>query len=233
MRQTGADEKRMRMRRYLMLVGLCSLLLGSSSAAAQDRSWERGRFKLYLDATLFGYRRYAVDFTRVDGASVDSDSYETNDALFGPFSGGGIGVGYAVTSFLIPEFYLSLQTNFADPDSGGLSEAINYYLSPQVEFVRPRGRFAPFATAGLAFVGTKIKVAEDDFGQVAGEGRSFRFGPALSVGFHSFLVPRAALDVSLRFNSTFLMRANGEEVDEPIKNRQFDLLLMVGSSFWL
>jgi hypothetical protein len=221
------------MRRCLMLVGVC-LLLGSSIATAQDRSWERGRFKLYLDATLFGYQRNAVDISRVDDGSVDTTSFETNDVLFGPFSGGGIGVGYAVTSFLIPEFYLSLQTSFRDPNSGSVSEAISYYLSPQVELVRPRGRFAPFATAGLAFVGSRVKLGEDDFGQVAAaESRLFRFGPALSVGFHSFLVAQAALDFSLRFNGTFLMRANGAEVEEPTRNRQFDLLLMVGSSFWL
>jgi hypothetical protein len=220
------------MRSYLMLMGI-ALLLGNSSAVAQDHSADRGRFKLYLDATLFGYQRNYAEYTFVNGASVESDSYETNDVLFGPFSGGGIGAGYAVTSFLIPEFYLSLQTNFADPNSGGLSESIRYYLSPQVELVRPRGRFAPFATAGLAFTGAKFKVAEDAYGQRSADGRSFRFGPALSVGFHSFLVPRAALDVSLRFNGTFLMRANGKQVDEPTKSRQFDLLVMVGSSFWL
>lgn len=220
------------MRRYLGWVGLC-LLLCCSSALAQERASERGRFKLYLDGTLFGYGRNHAEFVFVEDGDVVSSNYETNDVFFGPFSAGGIGAGYAVTSWLIPELYLSLLSNFSDPDSGETSRSVSYYIAPQVELVRPRGRFAPFATAGLAFVGSKVRSGEFDFGQAAVEGRAFRFGPALSVGFHSFLVARAALDVSLRFNATFLMRANGASVEEPVKDRQFDLLIMMGSSFWL
>lgn len=220
------------MRSYLGLVGVC-LLVWISGAAAQARSWERGRFKLYLDAALFGYQRYHAELRFVDDAELDAVEYETNDVFFGPFSGGGIGAGYAVTPFLIPQLYLSLLANFADPDSGQVSRAVHYYVAPQVELVRPRGGFAPFATAGLAFVGSKVRSGGDDFQLTRQEGRTFRFGPALSLGFHSFLVARAALDFSLRFNASFLMRGNGVKAEEPAKDRQFDLLLMMGSSFWL
>ncbi|HTU61443.1 MAG TPA: outer membrane beta-barrel protein [Polyangiales bacterium] len=216
----------------LAMLGVC-FLLSCSSALAQERSSERGRFKLYVDANLFGYRRNLIEFINVSDADFDSDEYVTNNVFFGPFSGGGIGAGYAVTSWLVPELYLSLLTNFSDPSVGTASYSVNYSLSPQVELVRPRGRFAPFATAGLAFVGSKFRRGEFELGADGSEGRGFRFGPALSVGFHSFLVARAALDFSLRFNATFLMRANGASVDEPKRNRQFDLLVMMGSSFWL
>ncbi len=218
------------MDRVLKLIGVC-VLLWSSSAAAHEGSAERGRFKLYLDAALFGLQRDLIVVTYT--GNLSSEEFKTTDTHMGPFSGGGIGAGYAVTSYLIPQLYFSLHGNLTNPPSGPESHDVRYNISPQVEFVRPRGTFAPFATVGFAFSGTKVEYPEFVEDNLMGEGKFFRFGPDLSIGFHSFLVPRAALDVSLRFNAGFLMRANGVKFDEPTKNRQFNLLLTMGASFWL
>lgn len=222
------------MRKFVVLLGIC-LICWTSQAAAQGAAAERGRFKLYLDATMFGYSRSVTEYTFVFASGqTESGSYTANNVVFGPFSGGGIGAGYAVTPYLIPQLYFSLQMRDAPRKGYDDAYALSYQLAPQVELVRPRGKVAPFATAGLLFAGSRINVREEEVNYMGDtESRDFRFGPTLSAGLHAFLASRAALDVSLRFNGSFTMRVNGVEVDEPTRLRHFDLLLMMGTSFWL
>jgi hypothetical protein len=223
------------MRKYLATLIVC-LVCFHAQAQAHEADGDRGRFKLFLDAQMLSYNRQVAEYIVVDSSFVDSYSYKANDVLLGPFTGGGIGMGYAVLNYLVPQMYYSMQGNFEDSSTyeAGDQHTLRYLLAPQVEFVRPHGKLAPYATAGLGFSGNRTKLQGDAFGD-GGEltVRTFAIGPTLSAGLHRFLVTRAALDFCFRFNSGFLVRANGNKVEKPADQRAFELMFVVGTSFWL
>jgi hypothetical protein len=198
-----------------LLVGVCVLILGeSASASAQIKE---GDLRLFLDGSLVSWTKQTTEVDTFFG----SNSSDSKLLATGIFTGGGAGVGYAVTRYLVPQLYMSLQ-NTRIKDSGGATLR-QWDLRPCLEVpILPDERVVPYALAGLTLGRLRVKDNGDDI-------KLFGLGPVAGVGVHAFLTPRASLDASFTFQGTFFVKDDSEGS----KTKQYALLLNLGASFWL
>jgi hypothetical protein len=211
------------MRRIGILVAMGLLWLVTDSAHAQVRE---GDLRLFLDGSLFGWMKQ-VDKTEGGGLSVKDETTTKATSLLG---GGGIGLGYAVSRYIVPELYASVQSAKIEDDSGTAS-ARQWELRPCLEVpLLPSRRVVPYVMGGLTMGRLVTKdIGDDDISM-------FGLGPALGAGAHAFLTEHASLDVSLNFRGTFFVQndlADALPAGVDLKTRQYALLLNVGASFWL
>jgi hypothetical protein len=206
---------------FLVVLVLSWLAAGSSQAQVRD-----GDLRLYLDASVVSWMKLVSETEALGVSSED----ETITLSSGALVGGGVGLGYAVTRYLLPELYVSLQN--VKIDANGADATVRQWeLRPCLEVpLLPGQRFVPFVVGGMTLGRIVSKGDLDD------ELTMFGLGPALGVGAHAFLTEHASLDLALAFRGTFFVKNDVEE-DLPdgveFKIRQYALLLTVGASFWL
>jgi Outer membrane protein beta-barrel domain len=208
---------------FLTVLGLCLLAAGSSRAQVHD-----GDVRLYLDGTLFSWTKQV---TEGEGGGFTAED-ETITKSSGLFSGGGAGVGYALSDYLLPELYVALQNSKIENGDTDLTTR-QWELRPCLEVpLLPRQRIVPFVMAGMTLGRQITKGLGDSDTDIT----MFGLGPALGVGAHAFLTERASLDLGLTYRGTFFVK-NSLEDDLPdgieINVKQHALLLTVGASFWL
>lgn len=205
---------------FLVVSVLSWLAAGRSHAQVRE-----GDLRLYLDASLVSWTKLISETEALGVSSED----ETITLSTGVFAGGGAGLGYAVTPYLLPELYVSLQNVKIDDD--GDATLRQWELRPCLEVpLLPGQRFVPFVMGGMTLGRVVSK------GDLDNELTMFGLGPALGAGAHAFLTEHASLDLALAFRGTFFVK-NDLEDDLPdgidIKMKQYALLLTVGASFWL
>jgi hypothetical protein len=208
---------------FLVALGFSWFAAGGAHAQVRD-----GDVRLYLDASLLTWTK---QITEAEGAGLSSEE-EITTIGSGLLGAGGVGVGYAVSPYLLPELYVSLQNAKIDTGDGDVNLR-QWELRPCLEVpLLPDQRFVPFLMGGMTLGRTVTKGDSDDDDDVT----MFGLGPALGAGAHAFITERASLDLSLVFRGTFFVKndladALPDGVDLTVK--QYTLLLNLGASFWL
>lgn len=207
---------------FLVVLGMSWLALGRAHAQVRE-----GDVRLYLDSGLFSW---AKEVTEVEAAGVTQKS-ETTGTTSGLLVGGGVGLGYALSRYLVPELYASLQNAKIETEEGDGITFRQWELRPCVEVpLLPEERFVPYLMGGMT-LGRAVSKADGD-----ADITMFGLGPALGAGAHAFLTDHASLDLGLAFRGTFYVQNDLEDdalggVD--LKTKQYALLLTLGASFWL
>lgn len=220
--------------RYSIALFVACLCFSSQSASAQVFE---GDARLFLDTTFISWSSDRVKAETAAGA----DFKEThNTTSLGIVGGGGVGGGYALRSWLIPELYFSLHhaktRNKVRVDGDEVSESDSssrtWELRPMVEFpFLPEGRIVPFAAAGLS-LGRSVWEAG------AADGSRFMYGPYFGGGVHGFVPKGISFDFGLGFRTLFVKDDDREDGYEntgmdDVRQRQLDLMVTFGVSFWL
>lgn len=212
------------MQRIGLLMVMGTAWLAASGAQAQVRE---GDVRLYLDAALVSW---AKEVTETDGAGPLDGESESTTLSTGLLGAGGAGVGYAISPYLVPELYVSLQNVKADfGDGDGELTVRQWELRPCLEVpLLPDARFVPYLMGGLTLGRTVTKGDGDP------DLTRFGVGPALGVGAHGFLTQHASLDLGLTFRGTFFVKNELEDqLGVEFNVKQYALLFTVGASFWL
>lgn len=203
------------------------------SAARTRAEIEPLDVKLTLEGSL-------LSWSKISGTYADDSELKRTRTLTGLLSGGYVALGLAAHRYLVPTLFVGLQqAKYENPDVGSSQLTRDWDLRPALEVpLLPNARLVPFASAGLSLART-VDRFEERSGPDAGtlEFKSFRLGPAISVGLHGFIVQQASLDVSLTYRALFLAASEHSPADfsggyRP-ERRDHTLLLNLGASFWL
>jgi hypothetical protein len=215
-----------------MLTCAC-LLLAPTAAHAQVRTKD---VRLYLD---MGLVTWTSERTRGELRNSGADYFHAENQLGAGFASGGVagvGLAYVLSPHLMPGLYFALQhvKGTVRDERGGI-EAKNegwarfFELRPYLEVpFNPSSRFVLYGMGGLSLT-RKVNSADRS---------RFAVGPALGLGGHGFISPRASLDLGLTFRAAFATIDDDAEdalellVDDP-KQRDLALLFTIGASFWL
>lgn len=222
------------MRRFSTALFIAIVCFSSQHASAQVFE---GDARLFLDA---GFLTWSSDRYKADTAGGDL-KHTDNTTSLGILGSGGVGAGYALRSWLIPELYFSLNhaktrsKNRLEGDeiAEEKSASRSWELRPMVEFpILPEGRVVPFAAAGLS-LGREVQKSDG-----SDDSSRFLYGPYIGGGIHGFVPKGISFDFALGFRTLFVKDEDREEALEgngwdDIRQRQLDLLLTFGVSFWL
>ncbi len=221
------------MRYSIALFFLVFLCFPSSRASAQVFE---GDARLFLDTSFLSWssNRY-----KAESVAGDDLKYTDNTTSLDILGGGGIGGGYALRSWLIPELYFgfhhaktrSKQRVDGDEISESEASSRSWELRPMVEFpILPEGRVVPFAMVGLSMERQVSESGNTDTSR-------FLYGPYFGGGVHGFVPKGISFDFAAAMRTRFVKDEDREDALEAmfddVRLRQLDLLFTFGVSFWL
>lgn len=219
-----------------LLGGLIATFLHTGTASAQ----EAGRLRLWMEADAAHFQQLRFSGDGFDNPAVgESEDQKFNMFGFGPTgtqldmprSPFGFGVGFAATDNLVVggRFGFGI-ASVADPD--GDDERIKLralQFRPQAQYLfSGRGQTGLYVLAGMDVDLNTIK--DDDGFKLS----SLGYGPALGVGAHVFVTPRASLDIqtTAHYQVGKEKVSFDDESDEEQDWRSVAALLTVGLSVW-
>ena len=199
---------------------------------------ERHDLRLFLEGGMLTWSKTTIEY---EGGS---DFKATGTALgVGPLTSGGLGVGFAVTRFLIPTLSFSMQRVKLETEGTTAQDLRVWELRPTLEVaLLPTIRFVPFVSAGMSVMGSVDKDAAPPEFEDAGEPRDVKrhgYGPVLQAGLHTFVLEHASLDLSLAYRALFNFMSTTPVTTEegdlavPSGGVVHSLLLNLAASFWL
>ena len=198
-------------------------------AAAQVNARD---LRLFVDGALVTWDKRLEQLRDPQFPEDDYDN-ELKTTTSGPFSQGGVGVGFAALPSLIPQVYFSLQ-NVKLQLGDEPAKLRKFELRPALEVaLLPATSWVPFVVGGLALA-KLVNTDRDEGGEY--KESTFGLGPVLGAGLHAFLVDHASLDLSLAFRGVFFVSSTYEKdlaggADYDL--RQYSIVLNLGASFWL
>lgn len=197
--------------------------LSSGRAEAQVEAHD---LRVFLDANVVRWIKSEETFK--DFGLTSKERFEVTGS--GAFVGAGVGAGFAISKYLIPTLYFSLQ-NASSSGQGFDGTVRQWELKPSLEFaVLPSLRFVPYVDAGLTLQRVLLKQQTDG----GFESKTFGVGPAVSAGIHLFAIEHGSLDVSFGYRAVFFGKPKGEgEINPPDENKQHIITLNLGASLWI